>query len=106
MEIKLEEQKLRIFCENILKKSGLPSEGAFIVADSLIFANLRGIDSHGIMRFPFYLERLKKRDQMVPTKKGQKSHTVYEGFSRHKHLFQRVIENIAEPEKILDKILR
>ena len=53
-----------------------------------------------------YLERLKKRDQMVPTKKGQKSHTVYEGFSRHKHLFQRVIENIAEPEKILDKILR
>jgi len=60
MEIKLKEQKLRIFCENILKKSGLPSEDAFIVADSLIFANLRGIDSHGIMRFPFYLERLKK----------------------------------------------
>ncbi len=60
MEIKIEEQKLRIFCENILKKSGLPQEDAYIVADSLIFANLKGIDSHGIMRFPFYLERLKK----------------------------------------------
>jgi len=61
MEIKIKEQKLRIFCENILKKYGLPPGDAFIVTDSLIFANLRGIDSHGIMRFPFYLERLKKK---------------------------------------------
>ncbi|TET29974.1 Ldh family oxidoreductase [Candidatus Aerophobetes bacterium] len=60
MEIKLQEQKLRRFCENILSKVGLSQENAFIVTDSLLFANLRGIDSHGIMRFPFYVERLRE----------------------------------------------
>jgi len=58
MEIKLNEKKLRNFCRNIFKKSGLSSEDAFIAADSLVFANLRGIDSHGIIRLPFYVQRL------------------------------------------------
>lgn len=60
MEIKLREQRLRIFCENILGKVGLSGEDAFTVTDSLLFANSRGIDSHGIMRFPFYVQRLKE----------------------------------------------
>jgi len=58
MEIRLKEEELRRFCENILKKVGLSSADAFTVTDSLLFANLRGIDSHGIIRFPFYLKRL------------------------------------------------
>jgi len=37
---------------------GLSLEDALIITDSLLFANLRGIDSHGIIRFPFYLKRL------------------------------------------------
>jgi LDH2 family malate/lactate/ureidoglycolate dehydrogenase len=37
---------------------GLSLEDASIITDSLLFANLRGIDSHGIIRFPFYLKRL------------------------------------------------
>jgi len=57
-EIRVKEQVLRKFCENILKKVGLSSEDASIITDSLLFANLRGIDSHGIIRFPFYLKRL------------------------------------------------
>lgn len=60
MEVKIEEAKLRRFCENILKKTGLSDKDACTVADSLLFANLRGIDSHGIMRFPFYVQRLKQ----------------------------------------------
>lgn len=60
METKLKEQNLRRFCENVFVKLGLSREDAFIVADSLIFANLRGIDSHGIIRFPFYVQRLKE----------------------------------------------
>jgi len=37
---------------------GLSLEDTTIITDSLLFANLRGIDSHGIIRFPFYLKRL------------------------------------------------
>jgi len=58
MEKNLNEKKIRNFCRNIFKKSGLSSEDAFIAADSLVFANLRGIDSHGIIRIPFYVQRL------------------------------------------------
>jgi len=58
MEIKIKEQKLRKFCENICLKVGLSQKDAFTFVDSLLFANLRGIDSHGIMRFPPYIKRL------------------------------------------------
>lgn len=59
-EIKVKYEKLRQFCINIFIKVGLSKEDAFIVADSLVFANLRGIDSHGIIRLPFYVKRLKE----------------------------------------------
>ena len=58
MEIRIQEQNLRSFCENVFMKVGLSQQHAFIVADSLIFANVRGIDSHGIVRLPFYVQRL------------------------------------------------
>lgn len=58
MEINIKEQELRKFCENICLKVGLSQEDTFTFVDSLIFANLRGIDSHGIIRFPPYVKRL------------------------------------------------
>jgi LDH2 family malate/lactate/ureidoglycolate dehydrogenase len=58
MVINIKEQELRKFCENICLKVGLSQKDAFIFVDSLLFANLRGIDSHGIMRFPPYVKRL------------------------------------------------
>jgi LDH2 family malate/lactate/ureidoglycolate dehydrogenase len=45
MDIKVGASELRRFCENILKKIGLSQDDAFTVADSLLFCNLRGIDS-------------------------------------------------------------
>jgi LDH2 family malate/lactate/ureidoglycolate dehydrogenase len=65
MEIRIEEQNLRRFCENIFMKVGLSQEDAFIVADSLIFANIRGIDSHGVVRLPFYVERLRQEGTKI-----------------------------------------
>jgi len=59
-EIKVNYKKLNKFCTNIFIKAGLSKEDASTVADSLVFANLRGVDSHGVMRFPIYVERLKK----------------------------------------------
>lgn len=60
MDIRVGVTELRRFCENILRKIGLSQYDAVTVADSLLFCNLRGIDSHGIMRFPFYVQRLKE----------------------------------------------
>lgn len=37
---------------------GLPASDARIVADTLITANLRGLDTHGVVRIPAYLKRL------------------------------------------------
>ena len=40
--------------------AGLPAEGAAVVMDGLIAANLRGIDLHGVSRIPMYLTRLRR----------------------------------------------
>ncbi len=43
--------KLMEVCESILVKLVVPDEQAFIVADSTVKADLRGVHSHGIVRF-------------------------------------------------------
>lgn len=57
--MKYHSQQLKKFISDVLKKSGLSDENAFTVADSLVSANLRGIDSHGVTRLPIYVKRLK-----------------------------------------------
>jgi len=64
-EIRVDFEKLRQFCTNIFIKVGLSKKHAFTIADSLVFANLRGIDSHGVMRLPFYIKRLEKGGSKV-----------------------------------------
>ena len=46
------------FCVTVLEKVGVPRENAEMVASSLLAANLRGVDTHGITRLPVYVERL------------------------------------------------
>jgi LDH2 family malate/lactate/ureidoglycolate dehydrogenase len=53
-------KKLEAFVVTIFEKAGLPGADARIVAEGLIDANLRGIDSHGVSRIPMYLERLRR----------------------------------------------
>lgn len=48
-------QSLQGFAQSLLAAGGAPDHEAAIVAESLIGANLRGHDSHGVMRIPFYL---------------------------------------------------
>src|SRR5918999_1653721 len=50
---------LRAFCEEIFRSCGMAGEDAHIVADSLVQANLRGVDSHGVTRVGIYVKRLK-----------------------------------------------
>src|ERR1044071_9595626 len=50
--------RLTRFCEEILQGAGVPRHKAEIAAECLVFANLRGVDSHGIQLLPFYIEQL------------------------------------------------
>lgn len=47
------------FCCQVLEKLGVPREEARITADTLVTANLRGVDTHGVLRLPLYAARLK-----------------------------------------------
>ncbi len=57
--IRAQAEKLRTFCEEILLKLSLCEQHAHVVADSLVQANLRGVDSHGVMRLPIYVKRMR-----------------------------------------------
>lgn len=48
------------FAARLLSAGGLGDEEAALVARSLVGANLRGHDSHGVMRIPYYLDAAKK----------------------------------------------
>lgn len=50
--------KLEGFLTSVLKHVGMSDEHSEIVANALIDADLRGIETHGVMRFPRYVERL------------------------------------------------
>ena len=52
---------MREFCTQIFEGLGLPQPHALIVADCLVKANLRGLDSHGVARIPIYAKRLHLR---------------------------------------------
>lgn len=43
----------------LFEQAGLPPGDAAMVADSLVEANLRGTDSHGVARAPHYLRRIR-----------------------------------------------
>jgi L-2-hydroxycarboxylate dehydrogenase (NAD+) len=48
------------FAGDVLAKHGLPHDDAACVAQGLVEANLRGVDSHGVSRIPMYCERLRR----------------------------------------------
>ena len=49
-------EALRRFAVDIFARTGMPEAHAAIVADVLVWANLRGVDTHGIARIPRYVE--------------------------------------------------
>lgn len=51
-------EKIRKFIFELLKKKSVESESAKNVADGLIHASLRGVDSHGVRLLPHYLKAL------------------------------------------------
>jgi uncharacterized oxidoreductase len=51
---------LEEFAVALLSAGGVPRDEASLIAHSLVGANLRGHDSHGVMRVPYYLDTLAK----------------------------------------------
>lgn len=63
------------FCQQAFQKAGMTEEDAWIAADALVLANLRGVDSHGVMRVPPYIRRLldggaNPKPQIRPVRRG------------------------------------
>ena len=52
-------QQLLEFAVALLQAGGASPDEARIVGESLVEANLRGHDSHGVMRIPFYLQTVR-----------------------------------------------
>lgn len=50
--------RLKTYAAELLAKAGMTREGAALVADTLVAANLRGVDSHGIVRLVNYIEHI------------------------------------------------
>ncbi len=53
------------FVTRLFTSTGVPAADASTVANSLVGANLRGHDSHGVMRIPQYVDFLRKGDYKV-----------------------------------------
>jgi LDH2 family malate/lactate/ureidoglycolate dehydrogenase len=51
----------KAFTVSVLAKHNVNKEDASIVADCLIEADLRGVQTHGLSRLPVYVERLKQK---------------------------------------------
>ncbi len=58
--VTIQEKPLRLFCEQVLMKLGVPAEDARVTTDVLVVADLRGIDSHGVARLGRYVNGLKE----------------------------------------------
>jgi len=51
--------RLETFCIQVLQRLGVPPEEATITASTLVTANLRGVDTHGVTRLPAYVAKLR-----------------------------------------------
>ena len=52
-------EALSRFVARLFAGEGLPEDHAAMVADALLTANLRGVDTHGVVRVPAYVKRLR-----------------------------------------------
>jgi len=53
-------KELLDFCISVFKSVGVPDRDAEVVAESLVSANLRGVDSHGVLRLSYYVAGIRK----------------------------------------------
>ena len=52
-------EKLTEFCTRCLERLGLTHRDAVLTSEAIVAANLRGVDSHGVIRLKTYVDRLR-----------------------------------------------
>jgi LDH2 family malate/lactate/ureidoglycolate dehydrogenase len=52
-------ETLMTFCTGVFEKLGVPHEDALIAADAIVGSNMRGVDTHGVIRMLVYSAKLK-----------------------------------------------
>ncbi len=57
-EIRIDAQTLTSFVRKMVEAAGVEGWKALLVAECLVSANLRGVDSHGVQLLPIYIERI------------------------------------------------
>jgi ureidoglycolate dehydrogenase (NAD+) len=60
MPVLIKAKPLKEFARAVVRKVGALPEHAEIIADILVAANLRGVDTHGVMRLPLYIAQMEK----------------------------------------------
>lgn len=63
-------ERLRAFGAAVLERHGVPAPDAALVADSLVQADLWGHQSHGLLRLPWYVARLRTGAMTAVTDPG------------------------------------
>jgi LDH2 family malate/lactate/ureidoglycolate dehydrogenase len=58
--VKVKGELLKEFTKEVFMRVGMTPEDAEIEANALIWANLRGVDSHGVLRIPWYVDNADK----------------------------------------------
>ena len=69
-EILIPSTRLSTFGQQILEAAGVAEDRARLVAESLVAANLRGVDSHGIQLLPYYIQQI-ERGHVFPAADGR-----------------------------------
>ena len=64
-EVRVAWSALKEFIKKIFIKAGMPSRDAETESDALIWANLRGVDSHGVQQISWYMEAIAIRHMKV-----------------------------------------
>lgn len=81
--MRIPQGRLTSFTAACLEKLGLDAADARFVADTLVAANLRGVDSHGVVRLPHYATRLRngtvKARPNITARRNGPSAAVVEG---------------------------
>src|ERR1043166_578169 len=68
-DILIPARELTCFAQQILEAVKVPPAKAELTAASVVAANLRGVDSHGVQLLAFYVEQIEHGD-LIPAAEG------------------------------------
>ena len=68
-DVLISSSALTPFAQQLLEAAGVAEPKARLVAESLVAANLRGVDSHGVQLLPYYIQQI-ERAHVFPDAEG------------------------------------